>query len=42
MFSPIAYKKCRKWQKEGVGREYFDYCKTMELANEPARFEYKE
>ncbi len=42
IFSPIAYKKCRKWQKEGVGREYFDYCKKMELANDPARFEYKE
>lgn len=41
LFSPIAYKKCRKWQKEGVGRDYFDYCKKMELSDDPARFEYR-
>lgn len=41
LFSPIAYKKCRKWQKEGVGREYFDYCKKMEVSDDPSRFEYK-
>ena len=41
IFSPIAYYKCRKWQKEGVGHEYFEYCKQMEVADDPARFEYK-
>ena len=41
IFSPIAYRKCKKWQKEGIGREYFDYCKKMELADDPSRFEYK-
>ncbi len=41
VFSPVAYKRCRTWQKEGVGRDYFDYCKKMELSDDPARFEYK-
>lgn len=41
IFSPYAYKKCKKWQKEGVGRDYFEYCKKMELSDDPARFEYK-
>lgn len=41
IFSPVAYHKCRKWQKEGVGRDYFEYCKKMELSDDPARFEYK-
>ncbi len=41
LFSPIAYKRCRIWQKEGVGREYFEYCKKMELKKDPARFEYR-
>ena len=40
IFSPIAYRKCRKWQKEGVGREYFEYCKKMEISRDPSRFEY--
>ena len=40
IFSPIAYRKCRKWQKEGVGREYFEYCKKMEISMDPSRFEY--
>ena len=39
--SPYAYKKCKKWQKEGVGRDYFEYCKKMELSDDPSRFEYK-
>ena len=41
VFSPIAYRRCRKWQKEGVGHNYFEYCKKMELNRDPARFEYK-
>ena len=41
LFSPVAYRRCRKWQKEGVGRDYFDYCKKMELSDDPARFEYR-
>ena len=41
IFSPIAYTKCKKWQRDGVGHEYFEYCKKMELAADPARFEYK-
>ena len=41
VFSPIAYRKCRKWQKEGVGFEYFEYCKKMEMTRDPARFEYR-
>ena len=41
IFSPVAYRKCKKWQKEDVGHEYFEYCKKMELAADPARFEYK-
>lgn len=40
VFSPIAYIKCRKWQQEGVGKEYFEYCKKMELSDDPARFEF--
>ena len=42
VFSPIAYRKCRKWQQEGVGRDYFEYCKKMELSDDPSRFEYKQ
>ena len=41
IFSPVAYRKCRKWQQEGVGHEYFEYCKTMEISKDPSRFEYK-
>ena len=41
IFSPVAYRRCHKWQKEGVGRDYFEYCKKMELSDDPARFEYK-
>lgn len=40
VFSPIAYRKCKKWQQEGVGNDYFNYCKKMELVKDPSRFEY--
>ena len=42
IFSPIAYLKCKKWQLEGVGQEYFAYCKKMELSDDPARFEFNQ
>lgn len=41
IFSPLAYHKCKKWQQEGVGKDYFDYCKKMELTTDPSRFEYR-
>ena len=41
VFSPIAYHKCKKWQQEGVGRDYFEYCKKMELSDDLSRFEYR-
>ena len=31
---------CKKWQSEGVGKDYFDYCKEMELRKDPSRFEF--
>jgi len=31
IFSPVGYKISRKWQTEGVGKDYLDYCKKMEL-----------
>ena len=40
IFSPVAYKKCKKWQQEGVGLDYYEYCKKMELIKDPSRFEY--
>lgn len=39
-FSPIGYRICKKWQSEGVGKDYFDYCKEMELRKDPSRFEF--
>lgn len=40
VISPIGYKICKKWQTEGVGREYLDYCKSMEVYEEAARFNF--
>ena len=30
IFSPIGYNITRKWQREGVGREYLDFVKRNE------------
>lgn len=27
VFSPIGYKVCKRWEKDGVGKEYLDFCK---------------
>jgi uncharacterized integral membrane protein (TIGR00697 family) len=39
-FSPISYRISKKWHSEGVVKDYFDYCKEMELSKEPSRFEF--
>ncbi|MCR5232090.1 MAG: queuosine precursor transporter [Acholeplasmatales bacterium] len=41
VFSPVGYRICKRWQNEGVGKDYFDYCKEMELKKDPSRFEFK-
>lgn len=33
VFSPLAYKMCRKWQKDGVGQDYYEFCKQNENHN---------
>ena len=40
IFSPIGYRICKRWQSEGVGKDYFEYCKEMELSKDPSRFEF--
>lgn len=40
-FSPIGYRICKKWQNEGVGKDYFEYCKEMEISKDPSRFEFE-
>lgn len=37
IFSPIGYKVCEKWRKEGVGKEYFEYCLAMEQSKDTKR-----
>lgn len=39
-FSPVGYRICKKWQSEGVGKEYFEYCKQMEVNKDPGRIEF--
>lgn len=41
IFSPFGYKICVRWQNEGVGKDYLEYCKIMELKKDPSRFEFK-
>lgn len=41
VFSPVGFRICKKWQSEGVGKDYFEYCKEMELKKDPSRFEFK-
>lgn len=37
IFSPLGYKMCKKWREEGVGKDYLEYCQTMELKNDKRR-----
>lgn len=37
LFSPAGYRICRKWQSEGVGKEYLAYCRENELNKDPGR-----
>lgn len=39
IFSPFGYKICKKWQTEGVGKDYIDYCREMEIRKDPSRFD---
>lgn len=40
VFSPIGYRVSKKWQSEGVGADYLEYCKAMELKEDTTRFDY--
>lgn len=37
IISPVGYKICKKWQTEGVGKEYLDYCREKELKKDLGR-----
>ena len=37
IFSPLGYKMCKKWREEGVGKDYLEYCQTMELKDDKRR-----
>lgn len=39
LFSPIGYKICKKWQKEQIGADYLNYCKSMEKKKDIGRIE---
>ena len=39
IFSPFGYRICKKWQTEGVGKDYIDYCREMEIRKYPSRFD---
>ena len=41
VFSPLGYKICKKWQSEGVGKDYLDYCEEMELRKDPSRIDFE-
>ncbi|MCR5151084.1 MAG: queuosine precursor transporter [Clostridiales bacterium] len=40
VFSPVGYRICSKWQSDGVGRDYLEYCHKMEVSKDPSRFEF--
>lgn len=42
VFSPIGYELSKKWVKDGVGKQYLDYCKEMEIKEDIARSNFKE
>lgn len=37
IFSPLGYKLCQKWRADGVGRDYLEYCRMMELKEDTRR-----
>lgn len=39
IFSPFGYRICKKWQSEGVGKDYLDYCREMEIKKDPSRID---
>ena len=39
IFSPFGYRICKKWQTEGVGKDYLEYCRLMELKKDPSRID---
>lgn len=39
VFSSIGYKICKKWQKERIGADYLNYCKSMEKKKDIGRIE---
>ena len=34
MFSGIGYRVCKRWKKDGVGKEYFDFVKALKEAKQ--------
>ena len=32
VFSPVGFKACKRWESQGVGREYIEYAKNSEVA----------
>lgn len=42
IFSPIGYSICKKWRKEGVGKDYLAYCHKMELKSDTRRLKEEE
>ncbi len=40
VFSPVGYRICVKWQKDGVGKDYLEYCRKMEIKKDPSRIDF--
>lgn len=40
--SPVGYRICKKWKQDSVGRDYLEYCRSMEVREDIGRFEFKE
>ena len=40
IFSPVGYRICVKWQRDGVGKDYLEYCRKMEIKKDPSRIDF--
>lgn len=40
IFSPIGYKICQSWREESVGKDYLDYCHSMEMRKDIRRITF--
>ena len=40
VFSPIGYAICKSWREEAVGKDYVDYCNTMEVKKDIRRITF--